>query len=656
MALIDQFIPADVERPFVSPHPDGGAVIFWTEQIYDPATRSYAVEVKAAQLSAEGSVSAPVTLIEEANAALNGYALFSAPVIAEDGGFTLLIATSPSAHDTLSFSFESDFTLLGPPTPVNAPGLSFGSATRTDDYATLPNGETAIIDPDGNLAVLSAMGEVLATLTGLGSLLRGSVVATGESTLTVLSRDSSGLTHLRGFEFADGELVPVSDTAVSLPPSYRDPVGVQLGDALIVVSNFRDLSNPAARIDTVFLHAVDAAGIVTLVDEIPFAPEQFSMSNAIVATPDGGFAMAIHEGPYGAGGTFRVRQYDADGTFREERVVGEGLGSSNNGGYDHQITALATGALLFSWQTPDTDGTREGGHLFDLLTPHLHGTDGGDMLTSRGVATHVFGHDGADLILGAQGADTLWGGAGADTLSGGAEDDDLSGEEGDDLLRGNNGADSLFGGAGNDDLRGGRDADDLFGKAGDDTLNGQDGQDYMVGGAGDDVLRGGGGADAIYAGTGNDLLLGGNASDRLHAQGGDDTVYGNNGADTLKGSLGNDQLYGGRQDDVLIGAEGADQLWGGKGADRLIGGVGNDLLHGGSGADRFVFEPPWGADTIMDFDPAQDALVFKYPGLDFDALTITALPGGHASIRLGISSIELVGVDAASLGADDFIF
>ena len=57
-----------------------------------------------------------------------------------------------------------------------------------------------------------------------------------------------------------------------------------------------------------------------------------------------------------------------------------------------------------------------------------------------------------------------------------------------------------------------------------------------------------------------------------------------------------------------MGGEGDDTLIGGAGEDMLIGGEGADTLTGGDDADTFVFGEDNGADTITDFDTANDKI------------------------------------------------
>lgn len=127
-------------------------------------------------------------------------------------------------------------------------------------------------------------------------------------------------------------------------------------------------------------------------------------------------------------------------------------------------------------------------------------------------------------------------------------------------------------------------------------------------------------------GTGQgDRLLGDGARNLLRGQAGDDFLNGRGGADvldggwgrdTLLGGGGNDRLLGGAGADLLKGGAGRDRLFGGGGADRLEGGAGDDILTGGAGADVFVFDarsaaPGQGDDVILDFDAAQDRLLWR---------------------------------------------
>ncbi|NEU83078.1 DUF4347 domain-containing protein [Nostoc sp. UIC 10630] len=102
-----------------------------------------------------------------------------------------------------------------------------------------------------------------------------------------------------------------------------------------------------------------------------------------------------------------------------------------------------------------------------------------------------------------------------------------------------------------------------------------------------------------------------NSADFINGQGGNDRIDGKSGNDLLRGGEGNDTLLGSLGNDSLLGGAGNDSLLGGAGNDILIGGSGSDNLTGGSGYDQFIYQTLSDSDdTITDFDPSQDKLVF----------------------------------------------
>jgi len=159
-------------------------------------------------------------------------------------------------------------------------------------------------------------------------------------------------------------------------------------------------------------------------------------------------------------------------------------------------------------------------------------------------------------------------------------------------------------------------------------------------------LRGGGGQDTIYGGTGDDYLNGGSGSDTIYAGAGDDYITG--------GSA-NDDLNGQADEDLLFGKLGDDSLDGGSSADTLEGGKGDDQLTGGIGQDTFVFRATSEHDTISDFDTNGEILQFKGTGFDYSDVTVST-ESGHARIEVGTVVIDLLGVSAGSISADDFQF
>lgn len=233
----------------------------------------------------------------------------------------------------------------------------------------------------------------------------------------------------------------------------------------------------------------------------------------------------------------------------------------------------------------------------------------------------INGTEAADHMTGTPGSDRLSLGGGDDTVAAGLGDDDIRGQGGRDDIWGNGGDDLLDGGAGADTLRGGPGMDRIDGGAGKDVIRGQKHADILYGGQGDDNIKGGGGNDTLSGGAGHDFLKGGTRSDVIY--GGDE----------------DDLLSGNRHDDTLRGGDGDDRLRAGDGDDELAGGGGNDILKGGTGADTFIFAAGDGADTIVDFDPAEDLL----------RLSISPLSMAHSAGDLVVfftdgGSLRLIGL------------
>ena len=83
----------------------------------------------------------------------------------------------------------------------------------------------------------------------------------------------------------------------------------------------------------------------------------------------------------------------------------------------------------------------------------------------------------------------------------------------------------------------------------------------------------------------------------------------------------------------------------------MIGGAGNDTLTGGPGADIFAFTSLVGADSVADFDQAQDSLRFVQSGIhigDGDAtvegaVTRSAASGFSKNAELVVFTSNIVG-------------
>jgi len=143
------------------------------------------------------------------------------------------------------------------------------------------------------------------------------------------------------------------------------------------------------------------------------------------------------------------------------------------------------------------------------------------------------------------------------------------------------------------------------------------------------------------------------ADDVVFAFDGDDDSVGFGGNDFLDGGAGNDTLWGTEGNDALLGQDGNDRLIGGVDNDILVGGRGNDLLRGDSGADRFVFAPGDGNDTISDFEIAVDVLDFTEFGNDPDATV--RQDGANTVVTVGDVTVTLQNIQANSLTVSNFI-
>ena len=183
-------------------------------------------------------------------------------------------------------------------------------------------------------------------------------------------------------------------------------------------------------------------------------------------------------------------------------------------------------------------------------------------------------------------------------------------------------------------------------------------------------LPGGGTTRYIVGNSEDETLTGSHGSDLMFGEEGSDTISGGGGNDRLFGGEGDDTIDGGEGDDWILGGEGADTLTGGAGDDTLIGGEGDDTLTGGTGADTFVFGEDNGADTITDFDTANDKihltsldqtitwsqLSSKITAVEDDTTT-TEVDESGTSIDLsdwGGGTIFLKGVTSTDLTANHF--
>lgn len=189
-------------------------------------------------------------------------------------------------------------------------------------------------------------------------------------------------------------------------------------------------------------------------------------------------------------------------------------------------------------------------------------------------------------------------------------------------------------------------------------------QNEIQGSVGDDVISGG-----VY----NDVLEGGSGSDSLDAGAGDDILVGGGSSDT-----GVNHLDGGAGDDILIAAgHKTSQLDALFSANSLLNAVvHNDakfadvanILDGTLATaaaqveNDFAIHSGNGNDLILNFHTATDKIVIDHnlngSGIldSASVLEHMTVNGSNVSIDLGHgNSITLVGVDASSLSASDFV-
>jgi Ca2+-binding RTX toxin-like protein len=134
---------------------------------------------------------------------------------------------------------------------------------------------------------------------------------------------------------------------------------------------------------------------------------------------------------------------------------------------------------------------------------------------------------------------------------------------------------------------------------------------------------------------------------------------GGTGDDVLTADDRSSILLGGDGNDTLTGGAGRDILYGNAGADRIEGGGGDDLLAGGPGSDTFVFKESWGADTLFDFEDAQDIIAFSKSVFgDFaDLQAHMQQVGEDVVVKFDDANVLTIKhTTLGQLGSDDFSF
>lgn len=549
---------------------------------------------------------APQTLSLTADA--GGDALFASAqsLSTNSGPGTVTNTVTLRNVETAAFAF-TDL----PPSPINSPTGSFGTAYTTVDRITI-----------GDLSATALTG-VINLYLGHGA----DVLNASSAVNVILAQGAAGNDELRGGSGADtldggsdNDLISGGAGAnVIIGGSGVDTLdySTATGDVTVDLNEGRAVNNGYGAQDLI-------SGIENLVG---------SAYNDILIGEGGANVLTGGEGAdylIGLGGN-------------DQLIGGAGAANTLQGGVgDDSYLVSAVGDSLIEFADEGLD------RVFTSLST-LTLRDNFEELYYTGSGSFTgYGNADANLITGGSQIDNLYGGGGDDTLNGGSW-----------------GADHLYGGAGNDRLvgmalagatanyslaaggvyanlasglasndgDGGVDtfvnierlvgsnfADVLIGNGLANVLNGGLGRDVLVGGAGDDLLMAGSGAaNELYGGTGDDRFrlfaigdtvienagegydtveswvqstytLRNNFEALVFKGAGDFHGTGNTLNNAITGGAGNDVLAGLDGADVLSGLAGNDILDGGVGDDRLFGGDGEDLLRGGAGDDFLTGE------------------------------------------------------------------
>lgn len=331
--------------------------------------------------------------------------------------------------------------------------------------------------------------------------------------------------------------------------------------------------------------------------------------------------------------------------------------------YDDHIVTVATNEIHGRGGNDRIEG-QGGADLFygDEGTDTLLGHGGNDSLWGGDDDDWLYGGAGDDVLDGGTGNDRLFGDDGNDTLFGGDGNDTLTAGLGHDTLIGGRGVDTYIGNSATHTVSGGMASYDTVSfsdiEASSDGSGGvhvrghenrvvNDGYgnsetmshiNHIVGSANRDIIfatrwstnemriDGAGGNDDLYLTGYRGRAFGGEGNDIVSARPADSTslnyLFGGDGHDAVlnRGGAAQSWMYGEGGNDRLYGESGGrDQLWGGAGIDMLVTGGSlhnEDILSGGADADVFVFtagsiRSTFGSARVIDFDPAQDILVFN---------------------------------------------
>ncbi len=251
-----------------------------------------------------------------------------------------------------------------------------GVSARILEASGQARGPAFVLDNDQ----IASLSNIAATSNGFIAVWRSS--NPGQATLTVQAFDSLGARV--------GEPYPIGRDGAQSSPEI-----VRLAGGFVVVWS---------QLDGLYGHLLTSDGRPTGAPFLAQAtPSGSQLLHSVVATLDGGFAIAWDQFAGPSAGSVGLALFNGDGTRNGQTLtVRSGIQTE---GEPPAITVLSSGDIIVSYARYVGDSA----NFFDVFQTRLHNTSG-----------EIAGSSGADVLAGTRGDDILIGGRGDDFLDGGA--------------------------------------------------------------------------------------------------------------------------------------------------------------------------------------------------------------------------------------------